>query len=322
MQRIRLGRWGILLPFLREPMAFHMNPPHVLGIGAATWDHFVMVPEFPQDEGITQALATAEQGGGPVATAMCVLAHLGTPAVLLDAQGDDPTGRLIIRDLQRHAVFTDHIRIESGASSAVAHILVRQRDGARHIFFRPATVSAIRAEDVDPSLVKDASLLHLNGRHEKAARHAATLAKEVGILVSFDGGAGRYRESIRDLVLASDLRILAKEFALKYAGASTLEGAAAELLRDNPSLLVITDGVAGSHIWSRGEEPFHQPATHVDEVVDTTGCGDVFHGAFLHGWHQRWPIKKTAQFAADLAAKTARGLGGRWALPTPPSPAA
>ena len=299
-----------------------MNKP-VIGIGAATWDHLIVVPEFPQDEGVSQALAMKEQGGGPVATALCTLSSLGSRSVLLDAQGDDDVGRRILDDLNRYGVGVNKVRVHQGGKSAQAHILVQQRDGARHIFFMPASCPEFRPEDVEPSLLVGAPLLHITGRHEAAARRAVSLAKEASVPISFDGGAGRYRESIRDLVLASELRILAKDFALKFSGEVTIEAAALELLRDQPTLLVITDGIAGSHIWCRGEQPFHQSAFPISDIVDTSGCGDVFHGTFLHGWLQNWPVRKSAEFAAKLAAETARGLGGRCALrATPLSPAA
>jgi sugar/nucleoside kinase (ribokinase family) len=296
----------------------------VIGIGAATWDHLMLVPEFPASEGVTQALAVSQDGGGPVATALCVLASLGSPTMLLDSQSDDLIGRQILRALSDHGVDATAVRVHLSCVSAQAHILVRQRDGARHIFFVPATAPELQSEDVDPYLIRGAALVHINGRHESAARRAVALAIEAGVPVSFDGGAGRYRESIRDLVFASSLRILAKDFALKFTGEGDLSSAADSLLADKPSLLVITDGIAGSQVWSEDEPAFHQPAFPVPDVVDTTGCGDVFHGAFLHGWLQKWPVRQTAEFASKLASETARGLGGRHALrnATPLSPVA
>jgi sulfofructose kinase len=283
----------------------------VLGIGAATWDHFVVVPEFPSDEGVTQTLGMAEQGGGPVATALCVLAALGTPAALLDTQGDDPVGQAILKELRAFGVRTHAVSIHPGAHSAQALILVRQQDGARHIFFQPADCPEPDATFALSKSFGDVGLLHLNGRHENAAREAMNWAKSAKIPVSFDGGAGRYRESIRDLVLGSSLRILAREFACQFTGANSIEDAAKALLQDGPELLVITDGVRGSWVWPRGGASFHEPAVPVRDVVDTTGCGDVYHGAFLHGWMQGWPAQKCAHLASKMAAETARGLGGR-----------
>lgn len=295
-----------------------MNPAEpareVLGIGAATWDRFVVIPEFPAGDGVTQALELHEQGGGPVATALCVMAALGTPARLLDTQGDDPVGQAILEELRMLGVRTESIAIYPGAHSALAHILVRQRDGARHIFFQPANCPEPDAEVTLSKSFGKVGLVHLNGRHETAARQALAWAKEAGVPVSFDGGAGRYRESIRDLVLGSGLRILAREFACAFTGASSMDAAAEALRGDDPELLVITDGVKGSWIWPRGEASFHEPAVQVADVVDTTGCGDVYHGAFLHGWMQQWPAQRCARLASELAAETARHVGGRTAI--------
>jgi sugar/nucleoside kinase (ribokinase family) len=116
------------------------------------------------------------------------------------------------------------------------------------------------------------------------------------------------------LVLASKIRILAKDFAQKFASTTSLEAAARKLNADAPELLVITDGARGSWVWSDEGEQFHQQAYPVSPVVDTTGCGDVFHGAFLHGWLQRWPLRRTAEFASKVAAESARHLGGRCVL--------
>jgi sugar/nucleoside kinase (ribokinase family) len=88
------------------------------------------------------------------------------------------------------------------------------------------------------------------------------------------------------------------------------------LLRGPARLLVITDGIRGSHVWSREGAFFHQPAFTASPLVDTTGCGDVFHGAFLHGWLSNWPLERCAEHASRLAAKNAEGLGGRHVLKT------
>ena len=141
------------------------------------------------------------------------------------------------------------------------------------------------------------------------------MAEAAGVKVSFDGGAGRYRDSIRDLVAASQVIIVAREFAEKFAGVDDLQAAAAIFLAlPKAEVVVITDGVRGSWVWSKDGEAFHQAAVGVTDVVDTTGCGDVYHGAFLHGLLSGWELGKCAAFASKWAAETARGLGGRWAL--------
>lgn len=255
----------------------------VTGIGAETFDEFYVVPAFSAAECVAEAAAHATDLGGPVATALAVLATHGHQCTLVDATG----------------------------AQARAVILVRQHDGARQIIFFPAQA----AEPVFvPGTMEGVSLLHLNGRHENTARAAVRHAQAHGIEISFDGGAGRFRESIRDLFDASHLRIISRDFAEKCTGFSDLHSMAPLLLRPPAKLLVITEGTLGSHVWTPDGTCFHQPAFTASPLVDTTGCGDVFHGAFLHGWLCGWDLPRCAEFASRLAAKNAEGLGGRHVL--------
>ncbi len=292
-----------------------MSRPLVIGLGAATWDHLYLVSTFPGHEGVQEALASRFQGGGPVATALCVLAKLGTPAAILDAQGDDRIGNQIREELRELGVSTGLVRVHPGASSAHACILVRQSDGARHIAYCPSSTGELIPDDVPEDAIAGARLLHINGRHEAACFRAIELAGQHGVAVSFDGGAGRYRgEASRRLVAASRIRILARSFAAELSGSESIPGMARCLMDEATELLVITDGIRGSHVWHRDGECFHQPAFEARPLVDTTGCGDVFHGAFLHGWLAMWPLKRTAEFASRLAATNAEGMGGRHAV--------
>ncbi len=328
---------------MTEPLTKDQPRIDIIGIGAATLDEILLVEEFPGEEGVTQVISRTAQGGGPVATALCAITALETEAsdapspppeslttvlrknerigatlqlqcALLDAQGDDPAGVQIRAELQKRGISTAHIRVDPGAASAHATVLVRKRDGARHILFLPASTPELAASDVPDALIRPAKLLHINGRHEAAARAAVRIAREAGVPVSFDGGAGRYRDSIRDLVLGSSIRIVAREFAMRFAGTESLEDAAAALRVGRMELLVITDGARGSWTWTKDGDRFHQPAFTAKEVVDTTGCGDVFHGAFLLGWLRGWQPRRTAEFASREAARNAEGLGGRFAL--------
>ncbi len=254
----------------------------VTGIGAATRDEFFVVPEFSSHEGVAEAAAHAQDGGGPVATALAVLRGHGHACTLVDA-----------------------------AEPARAVILVRQGDGARQIVFFPCS----GAEPVfEPAMLEGTRLLHLNGRHENAARAAVKCAQENGIEISFDGGAGRFRESIRDLLEASHVRIVSRDFAEKATGQVELEAMAAALLQGPARVVVITEGIKGSHVWLPGGVYHHQPAFAASPLVDTTGCGDVYHGAFLHGWLCGWEAGRCAEHASRLAAKNAEGLGGRHVL--------
>ena len=139
----------------------------VIGIGAATLDALSIVPEFRADEHVTQAQAYAEDGGGPVATALCVLAAAGHPCVLIDRCGHDVTGQKIRAGLEEFGVSTNHLRTMPGARSASASLSFRRpispaRNWPMRGGVRPARSSA-RAptrRDKDRTLARSSVRVH------------------------------------------------------------------------------------------------------------------------------------------------------------------
>ncbi|HAL70670.1 MAG TPA: carbohydrate kinase family protein [Verrucomicrobiales bacterium] len=300
-------RFGLLV----ISATFNLDRLDVVGIGAATLDDLWLVPDFSDHERVTPAVQHLQMGGGPVATALCVLGSLGRKVTLLDTVGDDAAGQLILEGLQRNHVSTVGIAAVAVASSARAVILVRQSDGARQIAYLPSSAGELSLDARQRELILAARMLHLNGRHETAAREAVELASAAGVWVSFDGGAGRYRDSLRDLVLKSQIRIVSRQFAQCFCGCEEVDEMLRLLMASPAEVVVITDGIRGSWVALPDGTKFHQPAYSVEGLVDTTGCGDVYHGAFLHGWLEKWPASSCADFASKLAAQNACGLGGR-----------
>ena len=78
--------------------------------------------------------------------------------------------------------------------------------------------------------------------------------------------------------------------------------------------VTVTLGKKGSFTWHEGRT-FKHKAYQV-KAVDTTGAGDVFHGAYAFGVLQGWGIEKTVQFASAVAAMKCAKLGGRSGIPT------
>ncbi len=292
-----------------------MNPDpewDVIGVGAATLDDLWLVREFQATEGVQQALNHVTMGGGPVATALSVLAWLGRKTALADICGDDAAGSKVVGELRRFGVHTTWLQCAPSAITTQAVVLVRESDGARQITFLPCSAGEPVLTDDLVQALRSARMLHLNGRHENLAREAVRLMQGTAGIISWDGGAGRYRDSIRDLVEASHLRVVSREFAERYTGTTDLTAMVHGLMPGPARRVVITDGIRGSFGWSGAGEILHQPAHAVARVVDTTGCGDVYHGAFLHGCLSGWDLPHCMEFASRLAAQNATGLGGRF----------
>jgi sugar/nucleoside kinase (ribokinase family) len=287
----------------------------VVGLGVSTVDIVTLVDHFPAQEGIQRALDMTVQGGGPVATAIVALARLGARIAMLDAVGDDWRSSLILEEFEREGVETRHVKRCPGRTSATACVLVQRDTGARAIIYLPGTTPELSPGDLPRQAIESARILHLNGRHGEACLEACRWARLAGVLVSFDGGADRYRPEMRPILPLTDICIVARDFAEKFTQEKDIPASAARLLEEGPRLIVVTDGTHGSWVFPREGRAFHQPAYRLSQVVDTTGCGDAYHGAFLFGLLQGWPLERVASVASAAAALNARHLGGRRGLP-------
>ena len=196
-------------------------------------------------------------------------------------------------------------------------------------------------------MIEDAYILHINGRHRQLMRSAMAVAKEAGTIISLDGGAQRYDEDMKPITEDSHIVIVARDYAEKYTGTTNLEDACRIIHNRGALIAGVTDGANGSYfVWPDGTayrcEPFPQKS-----IVDTTGAGDSFHGAFLanlahiinhmkeqetistsksHGASIRAvellkhcahsDLEKAAIFASAVASLNTQGIGGRSPLPT------
>lgn len=288
----------------------------IVGLGVSTVDLLMLADELPGEESVQRAHRSVLQGGGPVATALVAAARLGSRTAMIDKIGDDWRGRLIIDEFRKENVSTGHIRIVPGAASSIASITVRKRDGARAIIYSPGDCGELQPDELPADVIRGAGILHLNGRHWEACLRAVRLARDSGVRVSFDGGAHRLRSDISLLLEMTDICIVARQFAFAFAGSEDVDFAAARLLRAGPEIVVVTAGRKGSRVLTGNGDSFHQPAYDMGHAVDTTGAGDAYHGAFLHGLAAGLDLRGCAALASAVAAMNTRQLGGRGAIPT------
>lgn len=288
----------------------------LIGLGVSTVDLVALVDHLPVQEEVQRAIEMVVQGGGPIATAMVTAARLGARVAMLDSIGDDWRGKLILDEFARENVFTGDMRVHPNHTSSTACIMVHQATGARSIVYAPGTAPELTPDDLPRAEIESARFLHVNGRHWDACLQAIEWARAANVQVSFDGGAHRYRPQIRQLVALANVCIVAHEFAMQYTGETDVRKSAEVLLAVGPSLVVITEGIQGSWISTRDGKFFHQPAFRFPKAIDTTGCGDSYHGAFLFGLLQEWSLEKTARWASAVAALNSQALGGRSGLPT------
>ncbi len=289
----------------------------VVGLGQACLDLLGRVPRYPAVDEKIEVEGLFYQGGGPVATALVALARWGISTAICGRIGEDEHGRRIRQELLAEGVDCRALGFDAGRSSQFAFIAVERDSARRTIFWNRGSARQLTAEDVDGdcgSLIASARVLHLDGLHLDAALAAAEIARKTGVTTVLDGGT--LRPGVERLLPLIDHAVVSERFAEALAPDNP-EAALRQLLAYGCAAATVTQGADGCLTLERGGELFHTPAFAV-AAVDTTGCGDVFHGGYLYGLAQGWPLRRTVRFAAAAAALKTRALGGRTAIPSLP----
>ena len=283
----------------------------VVGLGQCCIDYLGVVEHYPDVNEKEEVNNLTVQGGGPVATAMVTLSRLGASTAFIGKISDDYFGDLIKDGLTSESVSIDHIIVEKDKSSQFAFIVIEKETAKRTVLWSRATVTPLRPEEINKNVINTAKVLLLDGLMKEGSIVAAECAREAGVTIVVD--AGSKREGALALVNLSDYFIASEDFARQFSHGNDPKTVAMELLGLGAKTVIITLGEKGS-ICVSPESYFYQPAFKV-KAVDTTGCGDVFHGAFLFGLLQKWDLRETIRFASAAAALKCREIGGRTAIP-------
>lgn len=289
-------------------MSDNINP-QVVGLGQCCLDILGQTSSYPELDQKAELSSLLVQGGGPVATALVALSRLGVSVALVGAVGDDEFGRQIHQGLVDEKVDCTYLAQSSKASSQVAFISV-DADGRRNIFWHRGTASLFVPESFQTFLSDSVRVLHLDGLHLEPAISAAEIARSLNVVTVLD--AGTMRPGMERLLPLIDHLVVSERFARQAD--NDPEETLKQLAEYGAETITITLGKAGSLSRNANGQTFLQPAFKV-ETVDTTGCGDVFHGGYIYGLLQDWPLPETVRFAAACAALKTRALGGRTAIP-------
>ena len=288
-----------------------VEPFDVVGIGQCSLDILGRLSSFPEPDQKSELDELKYQGGGPVATALVTLARLGVSTTFCGRIGDDAAGRQIQAGLLEEHVDCQGLLVEVNASSQTSFVAVDDA-GQRNIFCHRGTATPLLASEVNTKLIRQAQVLHLDGWQHEAALAAAKLARESGIATLLDGGSLRSRTI--DLLPWIDHLVVSEKFAEQLVAGSSIELKLKALLAYGATAVTVTCGEHGCWTMARGGKSMHQTAFPVT-VVDTTGCGDVFHGGYIYGLLQGWPLQRIVRFAAACAGLKCQQLGGRTAIP-------
>ena len=288
-----------------------------IGIGLVVRDIFVLMDRFPAPDEKISARELHEAGGGPVPTALVTLARLGRKTAIAGLVGNDAVGRFIRDGLENENVDTSAVTVREGFESPTSVIIVE--NGRRTILEAPHEIGfPLDWDDVHGLPLDDCDALLVDARTVPVQIEAARHVRRAGGLVVLD--CGHPRDGIEELVSASDIAIFSHTYPSALHGADYDVGAflrdtIERLPKDGPAIVGVTLGADGCAVASR-ETPMLRAKAPVVNALDTTGAGDVFHGAFTHAYLKTRSIAESARFANAAAAKKCEGMTGRAPIPS------
>jgi sulfofructose kinase len=289
----------------------------VLAIGTAAYDLFFPLAGWLEENRKYEIPASRESGGGPAANAAYLLSLWGVPSALACALGDDLYGRRILEEFRQAGTDLRLTEVRAGAATPLSVILVNTANGSRTLVNRlpPAEPLRFGPEALRVLAELAPEVLLFDGHQPEAALQAMGLFPRARTILD----AGSRRRGTELLAPRVEFLVPSERFARAVTGEAELESEEGcmrclqALRRLNGRQVVVTLGERGVLYLEDGEAR-RLPAFPV-RAVDTTGAGDIFHGAFAYGVLQGWALSRTVRFAAMAAALSVTRPGGRSSIP-------
>ncbi len=284
----------------------------VLGIGLNATDTLLLVKEFPPYAGKIAFDQELLSPGGQVATAIVTCSQLGLRAKYIGTIGDDLRGQIQRESLEGTGVDTSGLIVREGCPNQTAYIVIDERNGERTVLWHRSdslrlTPAEIRGEDIAAS-----RLLHIDGYDIEASAHAASLAQQYRIPVSID--VDTVYSGFDSVLKHVDYLVAGSGWPGKWTGDSDPFAALKRLQREyDLDIAAMTLGDHGALALRDGRWSY-SPAFEVI-CADTTGAGDVFHGAFCYAILQGMPTETALEFSNAAAALNCTAIGARGHVP-------
>jgi sulfofructose kinase len=283
------------------------QPFDVVGFGTNSVDHLCVLSEFPASDSKCEILHYEILAGGQVATAVTFLSRMGVRARYIAKVGGDELGRFSLESFRSESVDTAGVQVDKSAANQAAIILIEQKSGERTVLTRRERGLDFKPGELKREQICSGRILHLDGYDIAGSILAAEWCNDAGIPVCID--LDKAFHHCQELLDKIDFLIVSKNFPIEFTGLADPLKAFERLRNEFGGFLAMTMGAAGAMAWV-GDQCVTFPAIKVD-AVDSTGAGDIFHGGFIYGLLQNWPLQRIMNFANAAAGLSCGYLGAR-----------
>jgi ribokinase len=288
----------------------------ILGLGSVAVDDLIYVEAYPPADAKVSVMRSERHCGGLTATALVAAARLGSKCAYAGVLGKDELSAFALERMRAEGIDLGWMVQRSEARPIHSFIVVDESRHTRNVFAN--SKGFVGADDHWPEakVIQSAGVLFVDHFGLAGMVRSARLARKAGIPVVGDFEK-ESEPPFRELLALVDHLIVSKSFAEKFTGRNDPARAAKGLWTEQRKAVVVTCGVEGCWYVSHGHPGTarHQPAFPV-KTVDTTGCGDVFHGAYASALARGVELEERIRFASAAAALKAARPGGQAGIPT------
>ncbi|MCD6289104.1 MAG: hypothetical protein J7M34_01280 [Anaerolineae bacterium] len=285
----------------------------VLGFGAVAVDDLIYVDHHPLPDSKTTVRDLRREGGGLTGTALVAAARLGARAAYAGVLGDDELSHFTLQAFEREEVDCTPVIHRPGARPIHSFVIVDLSTAQRSILASFHGVVQRPPEAMTEELIESCRVLFVDHTNVPGGLRAVEIAHGLGIPVVADIEFMR-EPGVEKLLDRVDHLIIGVELAEEITGRADPAAAVKALASPSRACCVVTAGERGCWYAERDGEARHFPAFRV-ETVDTTGCGDVFHGAYAAWIAQGGDVPEAIRVASAAAALKAMHPGGRSGIP-------
>lgn len=288
----------------------------ILGLGAVTIDDLIYIDEYPAADAKIPVQRTERHCGGLTGTALVAAARLGLKTAYAGVLGTDDLSNFLVQNMSEQGVDLTHSLRRPGVYPIRAFIVVDETHHTRNVFVDLSGDSGADVAWPPETLLKSSRVLFVDHIGVPGMIRAAKICRAHGIPIVADFERAE-DPAFKELLGIVDHLILSRTFAAKVTGEETPALAARALWTPSRQTVVVTGGNAGCWFVD-AEDPgkVRQQSAFKIQAVDTTGCGDVFHGAYAAGLADGMEVRERIIFASAAAALKATRSGGQAGIPS------
>jgi len=289
--------------------------PDVIVLGDADAGVYYEVPCLPRPGQNVEATRTFKQPGGKGANTAAALQTLGTSTGMLTNIGDDHYGEVAMEGLRKRGVDISHIEANRGATNYC--IVMLDPSGEKSLVVVKGVKNYPDTDYVWRHIEYFLSAKHVHaiGLNPPVVTGSLKIAHEHRLTTSVDFDSAVQGLDASEMLLGNaTLAFLNERGAQHLYPGRRLQDAAAALKMYGPEIVVITRGSQGAMGYD-GRRFVEEPAFALD-IQDTSGAGDCFSAAFVHGYLRGWDWAYNLRFANAAAALLSLVIGPQEGIPT------